>query len=358
MALVLKSPVESDLASMAWQCRLTKRLTVPVPCWPVGTDEVIADGELHMGNSQQQAAVAEASRKLVIAISSRALFDLDASHRVFEEQGLEAYQQYQIEHEDEALEPGVAFGLVKKFLALNTLIGAPRVEVILLSRNSADTGLRVFNSIEHYALSISRAAFCGGDSPYRYIAPFNSHLFLSTDGADVRQALESGIAAATILPSRGTARQHEGQLKFAFDGDAVLFSDEAEQIYKKSGLEAFTRSEKLSANEPLSGGPFKPFLAALQQLQMEFAPGEAPIRTCLVTARSAPAHERVVRTLRAWNIRIDESLFLGGMEKGPFLKAYGADVFFDDQQGHCESARDLVATGHVPHGVANPPEQT
>lgn len=296
--------------------------------------------------------MAQNPEKLVIAISSRALFDLSESHRVFEEQGLEAYQQYQIAHEEEALAPGDAFGLVNKLLNLNRLLKAPRVEVILLSRNSADTGLRVFNSIGHYGLDISRAAFSGGDSPYRYIRAFNSHLFLSTDGSDVRHALESGIAAATILPSKVQSR-NEDQLKFAFDGDAVLFSDEAEKIYKASGLEAFTASERLAANQPLSGGPFKPFLAALQQLQMEFAPGEAPIRTCLVTARSAPAHERVVKTLRAWNIRIDESLFLGGMEKGPFLEAYDADVFFDDQEAHCDSARHHVATGHVPHGVAN-----
>lgn len=290
--------------------------------------------------------------KLVIAISSRALFDLGDSHRVYEEQGLEAYQQYQIAHEDEPLAPGDAFVLVNKLLNLNTLIKAQRVEVILLSRNSADTGLRIFNSIRHYGLNITRAAFCGGDNPWRYISAFNSHLFLSTDGGDVRHALELGIAAATILPSNVTANS-EDRLKFAFDGDAVLFSDEAEKIYKASGLEAFTESELKAANRPLSGGPFKPFLAALQQLQMEFAPGESPIRTCLVTARSAPTHERVVKTLRAWNIRIDESLFLGGMDKGAFLRAYNADVFFDDQQGHCDSARNHVATGHVPHGVAN-----
>ena len=290
--------------------------------------------------------------KLVIAISSRALFDLSDSHKVFEEQGLEAYQQYQIAHEEEPLAPGDAFSLVNKLLHLNTLINDSRVEVILLSRNSADTGLRVFNSISHYGLNITRAAFCGGDSPYRYIAAFNCHLFLSTDGSDVRQALERGIAAATILPSQKKS-SHEGLLKFAFDGDAVLFSDEAEKIYKANGLEAFTASERLAANQPLSGGPFKPFLAALQQLQMEFAPGESPIRTCLVTARSAPTHERVVKTLRAWNIRIDESLFLGGMDKGAFLSAYDADVFFDDQEAHCDSARSHVATGHVPNGVAN-----
>ncbi len=294
----------------------------------------------------------ENSEQLVIAISSRALFDLVESHKVYEEEGLGAYQKYQISREDDPLAPGDAFGLVKKLLHLNTLLNRSRVEVILLSRNSADTGLRIFNSIQHYGLGITRAAFCAGDSPYRYISAFNSHLFLSTDGADVRQALELGVAAATILPSVKNSTS-DGSLKIAFDGDAVLFSDDSEKIYKNSGLAAFSANEQQSANTPMSGGPFKPFLAALQQIQMEFPTGESPIRTCLVTARAAPAHERVVRTLRAWNIRIDESLFLGGLDKGQFLRAFNADVFFDDQQGHCESARNHVATGHVPHGVAN-----
>jgi 5'-nucleotidase len=289
---------------------------------------------------------------LVVAISSRALFNLEDSHRVFEEEGLDAYQQYQISKEDQPLEQGDAFLLVQKLLGLNKLLDESPVQVILLSRNSADTGLRVFNSIQHYGLDISRAAFSGGESPYRYISAFNSHLFLSTDGADVRQALESGVAAATILPSEKSVTPNE-KLKIAFDGDAVLFSDDSEKIFKNQGLEAFTENEKEAANEPLSGGPFKPILAALQQIQMAFPPGESPLRTCLVTARAAPAHERVVRTLRAWNIRIDESLFLGGLDKGEFLRAFDADVFFDDQEGHCESARNHVATGHVPHGVAN-----
>jgi 5'-nucleotidase len=289
---------------------------------------------------------------LVIAISSRALFNLEDSHRVFEEEGLDAYQQYQISKEDLPLEQGDAFLLVQKLLGLNKLLDESPVQVILLSRNSADTGLRVFNSIQHYGLDISRAAFSGGDSPYRYISAFNSHLFLSTDGADVRRALESGVAAATILPSEKSVTPNE-KLKIAFDGDAVLFSDDSEKIFKNEGLEAFTENEKEAANEPLSGGPFKPILAALQQIQMAFPPGESPLRTCLVTARAAPAHERVVRTLRAWNIRIDESLFLGGLDKGEFLRAIDADVFFDDQEGHCESARNHVATGHVPHGISN-----
>jgi 5'-nucleotidase len=289
---------------------------------------------------------------LVIAISSRALFNLEDSHRVFEEEGLDAYQQYQISKEDQPLEQGDAFLLVQKLLGLNKLLDESPVQVILLSRNSADTGLRVFNSIQHYGLDISRAAFSGGESPYRYISAFKSHLFLSTDGADVRQALESGVAAATILPSEKSVTPNE-KLKIAFDGDAVLFSDDSEKIFKNKGLAAFTENEKQAANEPLSGGPFKPILAALQQIQVAFPPGESPLRTCLVTARAAPAHERVVRTLRAWNIRIDESLFLGGLDKGEFLRAFDADVFFDDQEGHCESARNHVATGHVPHGISN-----
>jgi 5'-nucleotidase len=292
--------------------------------------------------------------KLVIAISSRALFNLDESHQVYIKDGLAAYAQYQIEHEDEILAPGDAFPLVKKLLRLNERLGdEPRVEVILLSRNSADTGLRVFNSVEHYGLKISRAAFCGGTSPYRYASAFGCHLFLSTESDDVRQALDHGMAAATLIASNNSV-EYEDELRFAFDGDAVIFSDEAEQVYKLQGLSAFTESEKASAKSPLSGGPFKQFLAALHSLQSEFGEN-CPIRTALVTARSAPAHERVIRTLRAWDIRIDESLFLGGLSKGTFLKAYGADVFFDDQKMHCESAREHVATGHVPHGIANRP---
>lgn len=291
--------------------------------------------------------------KLVVAISSRALFDLAASHQVYEQEGLQAYSDYQIAHEDEPLEPGEAFPLVEKMLRLNTILGGEaQVEVVLLSRNSADTGLRVFNSIEHYGLSITRAAFCGGESPWRYIRAFGCQLFLSNEAEDVRHALECGVAAATLVSSRGGVSDSE-QLRFAFDGDAVLFSDEAERVFKSGGLEAFTASEQAAAHTPLGGGPFKPFLAALHRLQQAFPASEAPIRTALVTARSAPAHARVIRTLRAWNIRIDESIFLGGLNKTEFLRAYQADVFFDDQQTHCVSASPHVATGHVPHGVAN-----
>ncbi|WP_144394928.1 5'-nucleotidase [Pleionea sediminis] len=296
--------------------------------------------------------------KLVVAISSTALFDLSESQRIFEEQGVDAYSEYQIKLEDEPLAPGAAFGLVKKLLKLNehNSKSTPRVEVILISRNSADTGLRVFNSIEEHKLNISRAAFTGGRNPYQYVSAFNAHLFLSTNPGDVRKALESGYAAATIVsksPASGNTRADNSELKFAFDGDAVIFSDEAEKIYKKQGLEAFLASEKSAAKTPLKGGPFKNFLAALHKIQEEYSQNDCPIRTALVTARSTPAYERVVRTLRSWDIRIDEALFLSGLSKGEFLKAFDADVFFDDQQEHCSSAQSLVATGHVPHGVAN-----
>ncbi|MGA8261052.1 MAG: 5'-nucleotidase [Arenicellales bacterium] len=295
--------------------------------------------------------------KLVVGISSRALFDLEESHHVFESEGVDAYCRYQIERENEVLRPGVAFSLVEKLLRLSNLEPKrERTEVVLLSRNSADTGLRVFNSIQHYGLNITRAAFSGGQSPYRYVEPFNAHLFLSTDPVDVRRALDQGYAAATILPSKVGmnvgADEHE-QLRIAFDGDAVLFSDAAERVYKREGLEAFSKSERAAANEPLPGGPFKEVLAALHGIQSEFPPEQSPIRTALFTARAAPAHERVIRTLRAWKIRIDEAVFLGGLDKGAFLRTFGADIFFDDQEGHCESARRHVPTGHVPHGVSN-----
>ncbi|MFT3741710.1 MAG: 5'-nucleotidase [Gammaproteobacteria bacterium] len=289
-----------------------------------------------------------AGPKLTIAVSSRALFNLDDSNTLYDQQGIEAYRRYQIAHENEVLAPGVAFPLIKKLLALNQT--EHLVEVILLSRNSADTGLRVFNSIEHYQLNITRAAFTNGRSPYAYISAFGAHLFLSANPEDVKQALQTGCAAATILPSHiDPAQGNSQELRLAFDGDSVLFSNESEQVYQTQGLEAFTAQEKDSAHLPLADGPFKGFLMALQTLQSQ---STLPIRTALVTARGAPAHERVIRTLRAWDIRIDEALFLGGIPKGDFLKAFGADIFFDDQTGHCDSARQHVATGHVPQEVS------
>jgi 5'-nucleotidase len=294
--------------------------------------------------------------RLVIAISSRALFDLTESHKVFIEQGVTAYHEYQIQHETEILEPGVAFPLVKKLLALNTQLGtAGCIDIILLSRNSTDTGLRIFNSIRSYQLDVTRAAFTNGVSPYRYIAAFGAHLFLSADPNDVRQALAAGCAAATIPTMTACVNhdQHNEQVRIAFDGDAVLFSDDAEQIFRRDGLAAFNANELAAAHEPLPPGPFKGFLSAVQQLQAHFPATASPLRTALITARGAPSHERVIRTLRAWDIRIDEALFLSGLTKTPFLQAFGADIFFDDQKRHCQAADGLVTTGHVPHGIAN-----
>lgn len=296
---------------------------------------------------------------LVIAISSRALFDLEESHALFEAQGVDVYADFQRTREDEVLAPGIAFPLVRKLLALNedAPAEAPRVEVILLSRNSSDTGLRVFNSIQHHGLDIRRATFTSGAPTWPYVKPFGAHLFLSANPESVRRALEHGIAAATLLPAppavptAGDAPSE--QIRIAFDGDAVLFDDEGERISREGGLEAFARHERERAHEPLSGGPFRAFLDALHRLQAAYPVERCPIRTALVTARSAPAHERVIRTLREWGIRLDEALFLGGRSKGPFLQAFGADIFFDDSQHNIDSAREHVTAGHVPHGVAN-----
>ena len=284
---------------------------------------------------------------LVIGITSRALFDLDDSHKVFEEQGLEAYREYQISKENEALNPGQAFPLVTKLLDLNKHLKQEKsVEVVLLSRNSADTGLRIFNSIEHHNLDIKRAAFCGGNSPHTYAKSFGAHLFLSTEFSDCKLALQSGVAAARIIPT-GIPKTRDSQLKIAFDGDAVIFSEESQEIYDSQGLDAFDMNEKTLAKRPLLGGPFKPFLSELNRLQNLFPQSECPMRIALVTARSAPSHERVIRTLREWKIRIDESLFLGGLQKVDFLKVYQADIFFDDQEENCDLASEEVPTGHV-----------
>jgi len=291
--------------------------------------------------------------KLVVAISSRALFDLNESHAIFEREGLAAYQRYQVERENDLLRPGVAFPLARKLLALNDDgRDHPGVEVILLSRNSADTSLRIFNTIEHYGLRIERAAFTNGSSPYRYMSAYGANLLLSTNASDVRSALARGYAAATILPGSSISPD-SGQLRIAFDGDAVIFGDEAERIYQQQGLDAFADSEKAAAEKPLSGGPFRPVLEALHQIQSSYPIENNPIRTALVTARSAPAHKRVVLTLREWGIRIDEALFLGGRSKGEFLKIFGADIFFDDQQVHIDSASAHVTAAHVPSGIAN-----
>jgi len=289
--------------------------------------------------------------RLVLAISSRALFDLNESHEIFEQQGVEAYRKYQIEHEHKFLNKGSAFNFVQKLLSLNKLLTQHQVEVILISRNSADTGLRAFNSIEHYGLNIERAAFTSGCNPAKYLKAFGCHLFLSTNAEDVRTALDAGCASAVLLANSNG--QNNNELRIAFDGDAVLFSDESEQVFKNQGLKAFQHYEKQAAKQELSSGPFQPFLIMLHKLQQEFADNNCPIKTALVTARGAPAHERVILTLRKWNIRLDQTFFLAGTEKTAILDAFGADIFFDDQLTHCTKASTKVTSGYVPHGIRN-----
>jgi 5'-nucleotidase len=292
--------------------------------------------------------------KLVVAISSRALFDFEEENRVFERDGESAYIELQFARLEVPAREGVAFPLVKKLLAFNTP-KAQRVEVVILSKNDPVSGLRVFRSAKGAALRLERGVFTRGRNPYKYLDALKANLFLSANEADVMSALEANCPAARVYPeSRQAASRHADEVRIAFDGDAVLFSDEAERVYQQDGLEAFTRHEAARALQPLPPGPFKPLLEALHRLQAA-AGNEVPIkvRTALVTARSAPAHERAVRTLMEWNIGVDEAMFLGGLDKGAFLKAFAPDFYFDDQRGHIESARAHVAAGHVPFGVAN-----
>ncbi|HEX4927114.1 MAG TPA: 5'-nucleotidase [Burkholderiales bacterium] len=292
--------------------------------------------------------------KLVVAISSRALFDFEDENRVFERDGEEAYIALQYGRLDVPAREGVAFPLVKKLLAFN---GAEvqRVEVVVLSKNDPVSGLRVFRSAQQAGLRLERGVFTRGRSPWRYLDSLKANLFLSANEADVMAALDAKCPAARVYPeSAQAANRHAGELRIAFDGDAVLFSDEAERVYQADGLSAFTEHEAAKALLPLPPGPFKPLLEALHRLQVASAQEKAiRVRTALVTARSAPAHERAVRTLMAWKVAVDEAMFLGGLDKGEFLRAFEPDFYFDDQRGHVDSARAFVAAGHVPFGVAN-----
>lgn len=290
--------------------------------------------------------------KLVIGVSSGALFDLSKENRIFETQGVEAYCRYQVEHENDVLKPGPGFGLIKALLNLNSLSGREnRVEVIVMSRNSPDTSLRVFNSIDYYGLGITRAVLVSGASLAPYLTAFQTDLFLSAYEDDVLCAVDSNIAAGIICSDKGSSRTYKQdveQIKIAFDGDAVLFTDESERIYQEKGLRAFEENEKNYVRTPLSKGPFAKFLKTISDLQKEFPMEAVPIRTALVTARSAPAHERVIRTLRAWDVRIDEAFFLGGISKRDVLKAFGAHIFFDDQTVHTKAASEVVCSARVP----------
>ena len=292
--------------------------------------------------------------QLVVAISSRALFDFEEENLVFEQSDDRAYMKLQLERLEEPAKPGVAFSLVKKLLAFNDAT-TQRVEVVILSRNDPVSGMRVFRSAQHYGLSIQRGSFTRGQSPWRYLKPLNANLFLSTHLSDVRAALDAGVPAAQVYPHSAHASEaHPHEVRIAFDGDAVLFSDEAERVFQSQGLSAFQAHEHAKASQPLLAGPFKPLLAALQRLQQEGTPA-VRVRTALVTARSAPAHERAIRTLMQWNIEVDEAMFLGGLPKGEFLKEFEPDFFFDDQTGHIESAAQHVPAGHVASGISNPP---
>jgi 5'-nucleotidase len=290
--------------------------------------------------------------QLVVAISSRALFDFEEENRVFEAADDRAYMRLQLERVDSPAKPGVAFSLVNKRLAYNET-DAPRVEVVILSRNDPVSGMRVFRSAQHYGLPIQRGVFTRGQSPWRYLRPLSANLFLSTNEADVRSALAAGVPAARVFPQSARAStDHPNEVRIAFDGDAVLFSDEAEQVFQRDGLDAFQTHELDRAQTPLAAGPFKPLLEALHRLQRE--PSDTMrIRTALVTARSAPAHERAIRTLMDWQIEIDEAIFLGGLPKGPFLREFEPDFFFDDQTGHVANAAPHVPSGHVASGVRN-----
>ena len=292
--------------------------------------------------------------KLVIGISSRALFDLSDSHQIFENEGIEAYREYQIQNENEVLEPGDAFNLVTKILKINNFYKFnDRIEVILLSRNTADTGLRVFNSIEAHNLNITRAVFCGGESPYKYVKAFGVDLFLSSSKDDVKMAIENNVPSARIISTKASKKMKgDNILKIAFDGDSVIFSDESEKVFEEEGLKAFLDNER-KKKSMLKAGPFKSFLVELNKLQSELDSETSPIRTALVTARSAPSHKRVIKTLRKWGVRIDESLFLGGMNKTEFLQSFEADIFFDDQQKNINDASAKVTAAHVPFGIKN-----
>jgi 5'-nucleotidase len=303
--------------------------------------------------SQSASAMpANLNGQLVVAISARALFDFEEENRVFEDSDDRAYMALQLQRLDEAARPGVAFSLVKKLLAFNSN-DANRVEVVILSRNDPVSGMRVFRSAQHFELPIQRAVFTRGRPPWRYLRPLAANLFLSTNEADVRSALAEGVPAARVYPESAHASEaHPHEVRIAFDGDAVLFSDEAERVYQAEGLSAFQLHERSLVDTPLPPGPFKPLLDALQRLQTEPV-SNMRVRTVLVTARSAPAHERAIRTLMKWQINLDEAMFLGGLPKGAFLREFEPDFFFDDQTGHIDNAAQHVPSGHVASGVSN-----
>ena len=286
--------------------------------------------------------------KLVIAISSRALFDLEEENAIFDKEGLEAYYTHQLSHLNTPLEKGSAFRFIQNLLAINKKFDNKLIEVIILSRNNAATGLRIGRSIEHYALDIERTGWTAGTPVARYLEAFKVDLFLSVHTPDVEEAINSGVAAATILPHTPITSKESDMVKIAFDGDAVIFGDESERIYQEKGLEAFIEHERKNAKNPLSKGPFFKFLKTISKIQDRFPMESSPIRTALVTARSFTTHERVLGTLEGWGVRVDEAFFQGGVQKFEVIKAFGADIFFDDQDTHLKDTCKNTPSAKVP----------
>lgn len=294
------------------------------------------------------------SKILVVGISTRALFDLEKDNDIYETKGTDEYIKYELKNVDSILRPGTGFRLVKNILALNSGLGERLVEVIILSRNNAATSLRITQSIEHYGLDITRSAWTGGEEISRYLGPYKVDLFLSANEHDVQEAINSGFAAARIykFPKyTPETKQDKHLIKIAFDGDAVLFSDESERVYKDKGLEEFIAHERENAKKPIPEGPFALLLKSISKVQNEFKGREqyCPIRTALITARNSPAHERVIRTLAEWGVMIDEVHFMGGVHKHEVLEAFRADIFFDDQDVYCAPASNVVPTARVPY---------
>jgi 5'-nucleotidase len=304
-------------------------------------------------------------QKLVIGVASSALFDLSESHQVYLEQGPEAYRHYQEQQRDVVLERGVAFSFIRRFLSINKCFPQQTpVEVVLFSRNSPETGLRVMHSIAHYGLDISRAAFMNGKSPYAYLPAFNASLFLSANEEDVKSAIAVNYPAGLVLPSRIADSEDldDVELRVAFDFDGVLADDESETVFKRNNdLDEFHAHERLHVARPHQPGPLADLfqkLAMMQQLERE-AERDDPdyrriVRIAIITARSAPSHERVVTTLKSWGVSADETFFLGGMEKARVLSVFKPHIFFDDQLSHLRAGPGgAIPMVHVPFGIAN-----
>lgn len=299
-------------------------------------------------------------KKLVIAVSSSALFDLSESNKIFEDNGAQEYKKFQEENIDKVLGKGVAFPFIKRFLNINKYFPDEEpVEVVLLSKNSATTGKRVFRSIKHYDLNITRAAFMEGKAPFEYIPAFNSSLFLSANEKDIKDAISLKFPAGIVLPGEVVDDLDE-ELRIAFDFDGVIADDEAETVNKKENLEKFYNHENIKSHIPHNQGPlgdlFKK-LAVLQELENKKVEKDADykrvIRISIVTARNAPAHERVITTLEHWGVDPNEVFFLGGMQKDRVLSIMKPHIFFDDQITHLETNTQNIPMVHIPFGIAN-----